>query len=81
VKLSLPAFDCDRSCRVLLGTAGEESPPHVIVLTAASSQSQPEHWHSEIEAPDDVIAAAVYTEDLESGEWNTELVNIVAGSR
>jgi hypothetical protein len=39
VKLSLPAFDCDRSCRVLLYRG------------------------------------------LESGEWNTELVNIVAGSR
>jgi hypothetical protein len=74
--LSLPALDCSGACRVLVATVGEESPPRVTALTADSSRSQSDRWRGEIEASDDVIAAAVYTEELGSGEWKTALVGL-----
>jgi tetratricopeptide (TPR) repeat protein len=76
--LSLPALDSSGPYRVLVGTIAEERPTRVVALAPDQSRPSPEQWRGEIEAADDVIAAAVYTEDLSSGEWDTALVRVVS---
>jgi hypothetical protein len=76
--LSLSALDSSGPYRVLVGTIAEERPPRVVALAPDQSRPSPEQWRGEIEATDDVIAAAVYTEDLSSGEWDTALVRVVS---
>jgi tetratricopeptide (TPR) repeat protein len=80
VAVSLPEFDCSQPCRVLLGTLGEDSPASVVALTPESSRSRPGSWRGEIEESGDVIAA-LYTEDLGSGEWEIALVDASPFSR
>ena len=76
--LVLPALNGSGPYRVLVGTIGEDWRPRVVALARDASQSAPGHWRGELETTDDAIAAAVYTEDLSSGEWDTALVSVVS---
>lgn len=76
--VSLPALGGSGPRRVLVGTIGEEWPPRVVAMTRDVSQASHEHWRAEIDATDDVIAAAAYTEDLSSGEWDIALLSVMS---
>ena len=75
--LSLPAFDDDKAHRVLVGTIGEQRPPQVVTLVPDANHGSPASWRGEMETADDTVVAAVYTEDLGSGEWDVAPVAVV----
>jgi tetratricopeptide (TPR) repeat protein len=66
-----------RPMRVLLGTVGEETAARVTVLARSTTAggSGPAPWRGEVYG-DDFLAAAVYREDLVSGEWSVEPLEI-----
>ncbi|HVS08342.1 MAG TPA: hypothetical protein VMS76_00615 [Planctomycetota bacterium] len=76
--LALPRLDPARSARVLVGTLGEETPPRVAALAPAPDWDDAalQLWQGEIDRSGDLFAAAVYVEDLASGDWNAEVVRL-----
>ena len=78
VTLVLEAAGRDGVSRVLLATVGEDRPPVVVPLAPVhAAKDEPiALWQGAIDSLDDVVAAAVYTEDVVSGAWSAEAVSV-----